>query len=98
MISMLMQMVLGVLASMVVMWFSRHREFHADRGGADLTSNKSMANALRALKRLQDGGAQMALPDQMAAFGIVALGGLFATHPPLEKRIAALEARDSAIR
>ncbi len=48
MISMLMQMVLGVLASMVVMWFSRHREYHADRGGADLTSNQSMANALRA--------------------------------------------------
>ncbi len=91
MISMLMQMVLGVLASMVVMWFSRHREYYADRGGADLTSKHSMANALRALKRLKEGGAQMALPNQMAAFGIVAVGGLFATHPPLEKRIAALE-------
>lgn len=97
MISMVMQMVLGVLASMVVMWFSRHREFHADRGGAALTSNQSMANALRALKRLQDGGAQMALPDQMAAFGITAFGGLFSTHPPLEKRIATLEAQSGVI-
>ncbi len=97
MISMVMQMVLGVLASMVVMWFSRHREFHADKGGAELTSTQSMANALRALKRMQDGGAQMALPDKMAAFGITAFGGLFSTHPPLEKRIAVLEARDNVI-
>lgn len=98
MISMIMQLVLGALASMVVMWFSRYREFHADAGGADLTSNQSMANALRALKRLQDGGAQMALPSQMAAFGITAFGGLFATHPPLEKRIEALENRRNIIR
>ncbi|MBS9777975.1 MAG: protease HtpX [Gammaproteobacteria bacterium] len=98
MISMVMQMVLGVFASMIVMWFSRYREFHADAGGAALTSNKSMANALRALKRIQDGGHSMALPDQMAAFGITAFGGLFSTHPPLEKRIAALEANDSVIR
>lgn len=92
MISMVMQVVLGALASMVVMWFSRHREYHADKGGAALTSNHSMANALRALKRIQETGVNAALPDQMAAFGITALGGLFATHPPLEKRIAALEA------
>lgn len=98
MISMVMQLVLGALASMVVMWFSRYREFHADRGGADLTSSRSMANALRALKRMQDGGAEMALPDRMAAFGITAFGGLFSTHPPLEKRIAALEAREQTIR
>lgn len=97
MISMLMQLVLGALASMIVMWFSRHREFYADRGGADLTSNRAMADALRALKRLQDGGAKMALPDQMAAFGITAMSGLFSTHPPLAKRIAALEARESVI-
>lgn len=93
MISMLMQAVLGVLAALVVKWFSRHREFYADAGGAELTSTRSMANALRALKRMQDGGAHMALPNEMAAFGITALNGLFATHPPLEKRIAALEAR-----
>lgn len=98
MISMVMQLVLGALASIVVMWFSRYREYHADAGGAALTSNQSMANALRALKRLQDGGAQMALPDQMAAFGITAFGGLFATHPPLEKRIAALENNRNVIR
>ncbi len=76
MISMVMQMVLGV---------------------AELTSTQSMANALRALKRMQDGGAEMALPDKMAAFGITAFGGLFSTHPPLEKRIAALEARANVI-
>lgn len=98
MISMVMQLVLGALASMVVMWFSRYREFHADAGGADLTSNQSMANALRALKRMQDGGAETALPSQMAAFGITAFGGLFATHPPLEKRIEALENRRNVIR
>lgn len=98
MISMVMQLVLGALASIVVMWFSRYREYHADAGGAALTSNQSMANALRALKRLQDGGAQMALPDQMAAFGVTAFGGLFATHPPLEKRIAALENNRNVIR
>ncbi len=91
MISMIMQMVLGALASLVVMWFSRHREYHADKGGAALTSHRNMANALRALKRMQDGGRTKALPEQMAAFGITAFGGLFSTHPPLEKRIAALE-------
>lgn len=94
MISMLMQVVLGFLASLIVMWFSRYREYHADSGGAALTSNRSMANALRALKRMKDGGVDSALPDQMAAFGITALGGLLATHPPLEKRIAALEAAE----
>lgn len=95
MVSMLMQLVLGVIASMVVMWFSRHREYHADKGGAALTSNKDMADALRALLRVQQQRTQQqqqpnTLPDQMAAFGI-AFGGLFTTHPPLEKRIAALE-------
>lgn len=97
MISMLMQVVLGVLASMVVMWFSRHREFHADKGGAKLTSTKSMANALRALKRVQEANQPTALPGEMAAFGITAFGGLFSTHPPLEKRIAALEASNNVI-
>lgn len=91
-VSMLMQTVLGVLATLVVKWFSRHREFHADRGGAELTSTDSMANALYALKLMKNGGAKTALPDQMAAFGITAFHGLFATHPPLEKRIAALTA------
>ncbi len=91
MVSMAMQMVLGIFASMIVMWFSRYREFHADKGGADLTSNKNMANALRALQRIQLQGQTKKLPDQMAAFGITAFSGLFSTHPPLEKRIAALE-------
>ncbi len=98
MVSMVMQMVLGFLASIIVMWFSRYREFHADKGGASLTSNKSMANSLRALQRMQGSGQPKALPDQMAAFGIVSLSGLFSTHPPLEKRIAALESADRAIK
>ncbi|MGY0399711.1 MAG: protease HtpX [Ostreibacterium sp.] len=97
MISMIMQVILGFLASLVVMWFSRFREYHADRGGAMLTSTHSMANALRALQRIKEGGAETALPNQMAAFGITAFGGLFATHPPLEKRIAALETRGNVI-
>jgi len=97
MISMLMQIVLGVLASMVVMWFSRYREYKADQGGAALTSRHSMAGALRALKRVQDANRPTALPDQLAAFGITAFGGLLATHPPLEKRIAALESRSGVI-
>lgn len=97
MVSMLMQMVLGVLASMIVMWFSRFREYKADNGGAALTSNQSMANALRALKRVQDANMPTALPDKMAAFGITAFGGMFSTHPPLEKRIEALENQKNVI-
>lgn len=97
MIVMVLQMVLGVLASMVVMWFSRFREYKADAGGAALTSNQSMANALRVLQRLKESNMPTALPDRMAAFGITAFGGLFATHPPLEKRIAALENQQQVI-
>ncbi|MPV85255.1 protease HtpX [Ostreibacterium oceani] len=91
MVMMVMQMVLGLFASMIVMWFSRYREFKADLGGAQLTSATSMANALRALMRVKEQNIPTALPDRMAAFGITAFGGLLSTHPPLEKRIAALE-------
>ena len=85
------QLVLGVLASMIVMWFSRHREFRADAGGAHLAGRQAMIGALQ---RLQQRHAS-SLPDQMAAFGINgALGQglkrLFMSHPPLEERIAAL--------
>ena len=86
------QVVLGILASMIVMWFSRQREFRADAGGASLAGREKMIDALR---RLQT-GSQAALPDQLAAFGIS--GGadgikrLFMSHPPLEERIAALAA------
>jgi heat shock protein HtpX len=87
------QLVLGILASIIVMWFSRHREFRADRGSADLTGRHKMIAALRRLQR-QTG--ETTLPERMAAFGIsgpLAHGfrRLFMTHPPLEERIAALE-------
>lgn len=90
-VRMILQAVFGFFASLIVMWFSRYREFKADAGGAALTSKTDMANALRALMRVQQQGKSSALPDRMAAFGISAFGGLLSTHPPLEKRIAALE-------
>jgi heat shock protein HtpX len=88
------ELLLGILASIVVMWFSRQREFRADRGGAALTSPASMIGALERLKAAVD---QPHLPDQMAAFGVSGrrtggLARLFMTHPPLEERIAALRA------
>lgn len=87
------QLVLGVLASVIVMWFSRQREFRADAGGAKLAGRGKM---IAALERLRAAHEPAALPDKMAAFGIS--GGakgftrLFMTHPPLEERIAALRA------
>lgn len=92
MIYMLLQTVLGLLASLVVFWHSRHREFKADQGGATLAGKQSMINALAALQRVQQQGAHGALHKDFQAFGIVPFAGLFATHPPLEKRIAALQA------
>ena len=88
------QVVIGFLASTIVFWFSRHREYRADAGGARLASAPKMISALEALKR---GSEQAELPDQMAAFGISGkkMGGLaqlFATHPSLDDRIAALRA------
>ncbi|MEO7320450.1 MAG: protease HtpX [Nitrosospira sp.] len=89
------QMVLGILASMIVMWFSRQREFRADAGGAQLVGRNKMIAALERLKQRHE---PSKLPDQMAAFGISAGGGgsgfkdLFMSHPPLELRIAALRA------
>lgn len=87
------EIILGILASMIVMWFSRQREFRADQGGAQLTHKGAM---IAALKRLQSVH-QQPLPDKLAAFGISGGGAgggfkkLFMTHPPLEERIAALE-------
>lgn len=92
------EIVLGILASMIVMWFSRQREFRADAGGARLAGRGAM---IAALQRLQQSVDRPHLPDQMAAFGISGRIGqglkrLFMTHPPLEERIAALQAaRDS---
>ncbi|MDZ7596477.1 MAG: protease HtpX [Thiobacillus sp.] len=88
------QLVLGILASIIVMWFSRQREFRADRGGASLAGGPNMIAALERLGGLHP----QPLPDKMAAFGIAGGGAhglkrLFMTHPPLEERIAALRAR-----
>jgi heat shock protein HtpX len=85
------QIFLGILASIIVMWFSRHREFRADAGGARLAGRERMVAALERLKQ----GHNTTLPDQLAAFGISGhrargLKRLFMTHPPLDERIAAL--------
>ena len=87
---MVAQVVLGILASMLVMWFSRYREFKADAGGASLAGREKMIGALRALQR---GREAEDLPGQLAAFGINGGGvsRLFMSHPPLEERIAALQ-------
>jgi heat shock protein HtpX len=87
------ELVLGILASIIVMWFSRQREFRADRGGASLAGRHNMIAALERLQAAHSGP----LPDKMAAFGIAGGGGsglkrLFMTHPPLQERIAALRA------
>jgi heat shock protein HtpX len=89
------QIVLGILASMIVMWFSRQREFRADAGGAKLAGANKMIAALERLKAAHE---PAQLPEQMAAFGISGRrdGGwmrLFMSHPPLDERIAALKAR-----
>jgi len=84
------QLVLGVLASMIVMWFSRQREFRADAGGASLAGRQKM---IAALEKLKGNHEQTVLPEKMAAFGISGGKGfsrLFMTHPPLDERIAAL--------
>lgn len=86
------ELVLGVLASIIVMWFSRQREFRADAGAAKLSSAKKM---IAALERLQAEHEPSALPKQMAAFGISGSGAsglkrLFSSHPDLSERIAAL--------
>jgi len=87
------QIVLGVLASMIVAWFSRHREFRADAGSAKYLGTPSpMVNALRRLGGLEPGE----LPKSMNGFGITDKGGIMAllsTHPPIEARIAALSSR-----
>jgi heat shock protein HtpX len=86
------QLVLGVLASIVVMWFSRQREFRADAGGANLAGRQKMIAALEKLKVNHE---KAAMPENMAAMAISSSGGfskLFMTHPPLDERIEALRA------
>ena len=92
-----LQLLLGVLASIILMWFSRRREFRADRGGAQLAGTGNMIAALEDLKRVHE-----PLPaQQFAAFGIAdgsmagGLRRLFMSHPPLDERIAALRALGS---
>ncbi len=85
------ELVLGILASTIVMWFSRQREFRADAGGASLAGRQKMISALERLKQ----GVTEPLPDRLAAFGIAGgMGGglkkLFMSHPPLDERIEAL--------
>jgi heat shock protein HtpX len=86
---MILQSVLGLLASFIVAWFSRRREYRADRGGATLASTPAMVSALSRLGQAQE----TALPQAMAAFGINGGGlmGLLRTHPPIEDRIRALQ-------
>jgi len=87
--SMVSQIVLGIGASMIVMWFSRWREFRADAGGAQLASRQKMIAALRRLQQ----GQEAPMPDELIAFGINTgrMGKLFSSHPPLGDRIRALE-------
>ncbi|MCG8277127.1 protease HtpX [Stenotrophomonas sp. NLF4-10] len=84
-----LEMVFGLFATMIAMWFSRHREFRADAGGAQFAGRQKM---IAALERLKLNHGQSTLPNQIAAFGIAGSTAkkLFLSHPPLEERIAAL--------
>lgn len=88
-----LEIVFGLLASIIVMWFSRYREFRADAGGARLAGRDKM---IAALQRLQASYGHSHLPEQVKSFGITpgksGFGRLFMSHPPLEERIAALQA------
>lgn len=87
------EMILGILASTIVFWFSRRREFRADQSGAELVSPQAMISALQALQA--DYGKPSEMPGELVAFGISgelkhSMAGLFMSHPPLEARIEAL--------
>jgi heat shock protein HtpX len=97
-IVMVLEMVFGLFATMIAMWFSRHREFRADAGGAQLAGRQKM---IAALERLGQNHGQSTLPAQVEAFGIAGgmgqgLRKLFLSHPPLPERIAALRAATTA--
>jgi len=89
--SIVARLVLGLFASLIVMWFSRRREFRADQGDGSLSGRDNMVSALRQLGRSEESH----LPDAVAAFGITPrpsrFGGLFRSHPPIEERIRALQ-------
>jgi heat shock protein HtpX len=91
-VTIVLEIILGLFASIIVMWFSRKREYTADKGAAYLTGKEKMVSALR---RLQAHHEPSHLPDQVAAFGIRpkqgGMASLFRSHPPIEDRIAALQ-------
>tara|TARA_R110002167_G_scaffold97240_4_gene256873 strand:- start:847 stop:1704 length:858 start_codon:yes stop_codon:yes gene_type:complete len=89
-VSIIAQIILGIFASMIVMWFSRYREFKADAGGAKLAGRNNMIAALKRLKQMQDAPP---MPEEMAAFAISAgkVQKLFSSHPPLDERIKQLQ-------
>jgi heat shock protein HtpX len=98
------EMVLAVLASIIVMKFSRYREFRADAAGAHLTDKRSMIGALNRLLSEQQAKVPSSMPDTFQAFGISSgfkqgvsksMGRLFMTHPPLKERIQALQSSPS---
>lgn len=93
-VTLVLEVIFGLFASVIVMWFSRKREFRADSGAAELASPQKM---VAALSRLQAQHAPSTLPEQVAAFGIRpregGLASLLRSHPPLEERIAALQGR-----
>src|SRR5512145_2306516 len=92
--SLVAQIVLGILASMIVAWFSRRREFRADRGSAQLMGTpRPMMNALARLGGLQTAELPQSFKASGIAPGVSKLAGLFSSHPPIEERIAALQAR-----
>ena len=94
MVNSLLQMLFGILATIISMWFSRYREYRADAGSADLEGTDRMISALQALQRMKDLNLQK--EGQFSALcinGGVSVSELFMSHPPLEKRIAALRAR-----
>ncbi len=84
-----LQMVFGILATAIVCWFSRQREYRADAGGANLAGKRKMISAL---ERLKGGDGHSSLPQTVEAFGIIGVKKMFMTHPPLDERIAALQA------
>ena len=98
-IVMALELVLGLFATMIAMWFSRRREFRADAGGASLAGRHKM---IAALERLEAGHRPSTLPAQVEAFGIAGgvgqgLKKLFLSHPPMQERIAALRNQPSVV-
>ena len=88
-ISFALEMVLTIFATMLAMWFSRYREYKADAGAVKLDGPQGIYNALRTLGQLPK--EQVALPSDVKAFGIVGFADLFASHPPIERRLENIE-------